>query len=150
MRSRSASLVVLVFAVVLASASLVAAQSPAPPSPAPSAGAPLFINLTTDEIHRVDMALSFGKNQLERGHPLTVFFNDTGVLVVADANATTYAGQQAAIGALLEQGATIIACPMCMMYYGVDAAAIVDGVLVGDPDLTGAALFQPGTVTLTW
>jgi len=26
----------------------------------------------------------------------------------------------------------------------------MEGVVIGDPDLTGAALFQPGTVTLTW
>ncbi len=30
---------------------------------------PLFINLTSDDGHRATMALTFGKNQLERGHP---------------------------------------------------------------------------------
>ncbi|MBP6734378.1 MAG: hypothetical protein KAX51_03565 [Chromatiaceae bacterium] len=33
---------------------------------------PLFINLTSDEAHHVDMAVAFGKHQLERGHPLTL------------------------------------------------------------------------------
>jgi hypothetical protein len=98
MRSRFVSVVVLVMAVVISGASFVAAQSPAP-----ATGAPLFINLTTDQVHRVDMGLSFGKNQLERGHPLTVFFNDTGVLLVAKAHSTTYAVQQDAINALPSQ-----------------------------------------------
>ena len=115
MRSRLVSIAVLVMAVLIASATFVTAQS----SP-PTTGTPLFINLTTDEVHRVDMGLSFGKNQLERGHPLTVFFNDTGVLVVAKAHATTYAVQQEAIKGLVGAGATIIAYPMCLMYYGVD------------------------------
>ncbi len=40
---------------------------------------PLFINLISDDPHRADMAISFGKNQLERSHPLTIFLNDKGV-----------------------------------------------------------------------
>jgi intracellular sulfur oxidation DsrE/DsrF family protein len=145
MRSTLVTITALVVAVLIAGATFVSAQSPAPP-----AGTPLFINLTTDEVHRVDMGLSFGKNQLDRGHPLTVFFNDTGVLVVADAHSTTYAVQQKAIKALVAEGATVLACPMCLMYYGIDEADVMEGVVIGNPDLTGEALFQPGTVTLTW
>ena len=33
---------------------------------------PLFVNLTTDDTHRANMGISFGKNQLERGHPLLI------------------------------------------------------------------------------
>ncbi|AFL73393.1 hypothetical protein Thivi_1385 [Thiocystis violascens DSM 198] len=39
---------------------------------------PLFVNLTTDEGQRANMAIAFGGNQLERGHPLMVFLNDRG------------------------------------------------------------------------
>lgn len=42
---------------------------------------PLFVNLTTDDSHRANMAITFGKNQLERGHRLTIFLNDEGVLI---------------------------------------------------------------------
>ncbi|OYW33138.1 MAG: hypothetical protein B7Z51_01950 [Methyloversatilis sp. 12-65-5] len=55
---------------------------------------PLFINLTTDDQHRANMGISFGKNQLERGHPLTIFLNDKGVLIGAKANAAKYADHQ--------------------------------------------------------
>ena len=69
-------------------------------------GAPLFINLTSDEPHRVNMALSFGMKQLDRGHPLTVFLNDRGVLHVGStANADQFAEQQKTIATLLEKGA---------------------------------------------
>lgn len=43
--------------------------------------APLFINMTTNDPHRANMALSFGMKQLDRGHPLTVFLNDLAFML---------------------------------------------------------------------
>ncbi len=111
---------------------------------------PLFINLTSDDPHRANMALVFGKNQLERGHPLTVFLNDRGVLIGARANAAKFAEQQKTVGELLGKGATVLICPMCMQHYGVKEADLLAGVKVGNPELTGAALFKDDTKTLTW
>ena len=37
---------------------------------------PLFINLSTDELHRSTMAINFGKHHSANGHPLTIFLND--------------------------------------------------------------------------
>jgi hypothetical protein len=34
---------------------------------------PLFINLSTDELHRSTMAINFGKHHSANGHPLTIF-----------------------------------------------------------------------------
>ena len=42
---------------------------------------PLFINMTTDDMHRSEMAIGFGKNQLLKGHSLVVFIDDKGVMV---------------------------------------------------------------------
>jgi sulfur relay (sulfurtransferase) complex TusBCD TusD component (DsrE family) len=111
---------------------------------------PLFINMTTDDPHRANMALSFGMKQLDLGHPLTVFLNDKGVYVGATANADKYAEQQQAIAALLEKGAVVYSCPMCMQHYGVNQAGLLTGILVSNPDAIGKALFQPNTKTLTW
>lgn len=111
---------------------------------------PLFINLTSDDAHRVDMALSFGKNQLQRGHPLTVFLNDRAVFVGAKANAGKFTAQQKLLEELGKAGATLIACPMCMKHYGIPESDLLPGLKVGNPDLTGAALFKDGTQTLTW
>ena len=52
---------------------------------------PLFVNLTSDDTHRTAMALSFGKAQIERGHPLTIFLNDKGVLIAAKSQTAKYA-----------------------------------------------------------
>jgi sulfur relay (sulfurtransferase) complex TusBCD TusD component (DsrE family) len=111
---------------------------------------PLFINLTTDDPHRAHMGLSFGGNQMERGHPLTIFLNDRGVLVGTKAGANRFAGQHKALVALIDKGATVLICPMCMKHYGVNPGEVLPGIKVGNPDLMEAALFRRNTRTLTW
>lgn len=111
---------------------------------------PLFINLTSDDAHRATMAIGFGKNQLERGHPLTLFLNDKGVLIASQKNAAGFADQQKALADVLAKGGMVLVCPMCMKHYGVAEADLLPGLQVGNPDLTGGALFKDDTVTLTW
>jgi len=112
--------------------------------------APLFVNLTTDDPHRANMGISFGKNQLERGHPLTIFLNDKSVLIGSQENAAQFADHQKVLGELVEKGATVLICPMCMKHYGVKEADLLPGLQVGNPELTGGALFKDNTRTLTW
>ena len=111
---------------------------------------PLFINLTSDDTHRVTMALTFGKSQLERGHPLTIFLNDKGVVIAAKAQAAKYAEQQKTLAELMKAGAMVIVCPMCIKHYGIQETDLLPGVKVGQPDLTGGQLFKDNTKTLTW
>ena len=111
---------------------------------------PLFVNLTTDDTHRANMGISFGKNQLERGHPLTIFLNDKGVFIGSKENATKFADHQKALGELMSKGAVVLICPMCMKHYGVKEADLLPGLKVGNPELTGGALFKDNTKTLTW
>jgi len=111
---------------------------------------PLFINLTSDDGHRVNMALAFGGKQMERGHPLTVFLNDRGVKAAAQANAEQFGDQQATLQKLLDEGATILVCPMCMKQYNVAQEDLLPGLEMGNPERTGAQLFQDDIVTLTW
>jgi sulfur relay (sulfurtransferase) complex TusBCD TusD component (DsrE family) len=111
---------------------------------------PLFVNMTTDDAHRARMALTFGGSQLERGHPLTVFLNDKGVLVGSKAHTSEFADHQNALRELMNKGALVIACPMCMKHYGVEQSELLPGVKIGNPALTGDALFKDNTKTLTW
>ncbi len=39
---------------------------------------------------------------------------------------------------------------MCMKHYGVPETNLIPGVQVGNPDLTGAALFKDDSQALTW
>lgn len=111
---------------------------------------PLFVNLTTDDSHRANMGISFGKNQLERGHPLTVFLNDKGVFIGSKVNSEKFAEQQKALSELMNKGAAVLICPMCMKHYGIKEADLLPGLRVGNPELTGGALFKDNTKTLTW
>lgn len=111
---------------------------------------PLFVNLSTDDSHRANMAITFGGKQSERGHPLTIFLNDKGVLLGSKANAGKFSEHQKALADLMDKGATVLICPMCMKHYGVKEADLLTGIKVGNPELTGGALFKDNTKTLTW
>lgn len=135
--------VLLALSVVVGSANV---QTPA----LAGANDPLFVNLLTEDGHRARMALTFSKNQLERGHPLTIFFNDKGVLVVSKDNAEKYGEQQKMIAELIAKGAVILVCLMCMKQYGVAEGGIVSGARISNPELVGNGLFRDNTKTLTW
>ncbi|MEZ5786742.1 MAG: DsrE family protein [Xanthobacteraceae bacterium] len=111
---------------------------------------PLFANVTTDEPHRANMALTFSKAQFERKHPVTIFLNDRGVFLASRSQSEKFKHHQDVLQALAMSGATVIVCPMCMKHYGVAETDLIEGVKVGNPDLTGPALFKDGTKTLTW
>lgn len=111
---------------------------------------PLFVNLTSDDSHRANMAITFGGNQHDRGHPLTIFLNDKGVLIGSKANSTKFADHQKALSDLMSKGATVLVCPMCMKQFGVKESDLLPGLKVGKPELTGGALFKDNTKTLTW
>ena len=96
------------------------------------------------------MAMVFSKAMMERGHPLTVWLNDKGVLLASRENVGKFADQQKMLTELMTKGATVIACPVCMKHYGVKEGDLIEGVKVGNPDMTSALLFKDGTQTLTW
>jgi predicted peroxiredoxin len=125
-------------------------------TPLPGTGAmagdtdPLFINATTDDPHRAKMALLFAQNQLERKHPVAVFLNDKAVYLGSKAHAAKFGEHQEIIAGLIKNGASIVICPMCMKHFEIKEADLVEGIKVGNPELTGSLLFKDNTKTLTW
>jgi sulfur relay (sulfurtransferase) complex TusBCD TusD component (DsrE family) len=111
---------------------------------------PLFVNLTSDDGHRSLMAISFGQNQLQRGHPLTVYLNDKAVLIASKKNGGQFAQQQALLQQIVAMGGAVLVCPMCSQKYGVAESDFLDGAKLTNPDRTGAALFVDNTRTLSW
>ncbi|MCB1505109.1 MAG: DsrE family protein [Hyphomicrobiaceae bacterium] len=125
-----------------------AASMPAPASAGDSD--PLFVNMTTSDAHRAEMAIGFSRKQQERKHPVTVFLNDKGVAVAAKSKAGEFAKHQGMLAQIIKDGGTVIVCPMCMKHYGIAKDDLIDGAQVGNPELTGGLLFKDGTQTLTW
>jgi sulfur relay (sulfurtransferase) complex TusBCD TusD component (DsrE family) len=135
---------ILVLVLTLGSLALGSASAAGPESE------PLFVNLISGPTsHRTDMALAFTDNVLKRGHPVTVFLNDEGVKIAAKSN-TDAAKSRDALHKLMKDGATVIACPLCMKHYGVKESDLLEGVKVGSPEVTQGELFKPNTRTLTW
>lgn len=111
---------------------------------------PLFVNLSSDDMHRSAMAVRFSKAMIERGHPVTIFLNDRGVLVASTAKSKEFSEQQKDLAALMEKGATVIACQHCVHHYGMKEEEALKGIKMGTPEVTGDALFKDNTKTMTW
>ncbi|NJL25605.1 MAG: DsrE family protein [Calothrix sp. SM1_5_4] len=111
---------------------------------------PLFINMTSSDSHRATMAIGFGVRQLDRGHPLTIFLNDRGVLVASQKKAAEYPDQQKMLTEAIKKGAAVYVCPICMKQYGVQEEDLLPGTQISNPGVIGSALFEDGTKTLSW
>lgn len=111
---------------------------------------PLFINLSTDELHRSTMAINFGKHHSANGHPLTIFLNDKAVMLGVKAGSSKFADQQQALSEVISGGALVIMCPMCLKQAGFTEVDLIPGVKLGSPKVTGDALFKDGTKTMSW
>ena len=111
---------------------------------------PLFINLSTDELHRSTMAINFGKHHSANGHPLTIFLNDKAVMLGVKAGAAKFSDQQQALSEVIASGALVIMCPMCLKQAGYAEVDLLPGVKMGSPKMTGDALFKDGTKTMSW
>jgi sulfur relay (sulfurtransferase) complex TusBCD TusD component (DsrE family) len=111
---------------------------------------PLFINLSTDDIHRSNMAINFGKHHFANGHPLTIFLNDKAVMLGVKAGSSRFPEQQQALSEAISAGALVIMCPMCLKQAGFSEADLIAGIKIGGPKMTGDALFKDGTKTMSW
>lgn len=111
---------------------------------------PLFVSLTTDDVHRARMALNFSKHHFENGHPLSIFLSDKGVLIGVKSGAKDFAEHQKIIADVIAKGGAVIMCPMCLRHYGFTEADLIPGIKMGGPKITGDALFKDGTKTLSW
>ena len=111
---------------------------------------PLFINLSTDELHRSSMAINFGKHHSANGHPLTIFLNDKAVMLGVKAGSAKFPDQQQALSEVIAGGALVIMCPMCLKQAGYTDADLLPGIKIGGPKITGDALFKDGTKTMSW
>jgi len=111
---------------------------------------PLFINLSTDKLPRVDHALHFGNVHFTKGHPLTIFLNGEGVLLATKSHAARYAAQQKTLAGMMAKGVVVIVCQFCIKQVGVEETDLLPGFKVGNPELTGGALFRDDTKTISW
>jgi len=111
---------------------------------------PLFIGLSSDATQRVDHVLHFSELQLTRGHPVTIWLNESGIFLASKEYEKKHANQQKALTELMNKGASVIVCQYCMKQLNVKESDLLPGFKVGNPDLLGSALFKDNTKTLSW
>jgi len=110
----------------------------------------LFLNLTTDNSQRSETGLIFARDQMARGHALTVLLNDQAVRMGSSTNLRNFVNQQKLLRELMGKGAVVLVCRVCMRHYGVTEASLMQGMQLDDPERVGEALFRDNTRTLTW
>ncbi|MFP4517040.1 MAG: DsrE family protein [Desulfovibrionales bacterium] len=111
---------------------------------------PLFVNITTDDPPRAKMAIHFSKTQQGFGHNLTIFLNDRAASIASTNNSSGFSDHQEMLVGIVENGGTVLVCPMGMAIYGVDREDLLKGLEVGNAKLVRNALFQNNTRTLSW
>jgi predicted peroxiredoxin len=116
----------------------------------------LFVNLSTDELDRAAMAVNFSHKILKgKEIPVTIFLNVEGVRLV-DKNIPQnihVSGEsvQDKLVSFMADGGTVLICPFCMNNVGgMTQEGVIDGVMLGGPDMTWTALFAEGARVLSY
>jgi sulfur relay (sulfurtransferase) complex TusBCD TusD component (DsrE family) len=116
----------------------------------------LFINLTSGELNRAAMAISFGHRVLkEKRLPTTLFLNVDAVrLASRNIPSQTPAGGRSVHQMLkdfMADGGKVIACPMCMANVaGMKQADLLEGVVMGSAEVTWPALLGDDVRVLSY
>ncbi len=119
---------------------------------AASAGSndPLFIGLSSDGANRVGHVIHFAGLQMSRGHPVTIWLNESGIFLASKKHAEKHAARQRELAELMGKGVTVLVCQYCMKQLEVAESDLLPGFKMGNPDVVGAALFKDNTRTLAW
>ena len=130
----------VVFAIIFAGLGRIASAAGA---------APLFVNLSTDDNHKANMAIALSKEMLKHGHPVTIYLNSQAVQI-ADKNNPRYAMQQQKLGEFISKGGKVLVCPVCVQFLHCDKGTCIPGAEFSTAPAVEKALFKPNTKTLSW
>jgi predicted peroxiredoxin len=116
----------------------------------------LFVNLSTDDLDRSAMAVNFAHKILNgKEIPVTIFLNVEGVRLVDSSvpqniHVTGESVQEKLVN-FMADGGTVLICPFCMQNVGgMTQGDVIDGVLLGGPEMTWTALFAEGARVLSY
>ena len=98
----------------------------------------VFFNVTTDgaeEAQKLDMAMKLAGFSLDEGREVVLFFNVKGVHVPTASFADDFAFESESpikeqLASLIDRGADVHVCPICMKALNVEEADLVEGAHV--------------------
>ncbi|MFM2479940.1 DsrE/DsrF-like family protein [Celerinatantimonas sp. YJH-8] len=120
------------------------------PAMAADASGSLLINVTSSNVHKANMAISFSVAQLQQGQPLIILLNKQGVLLGSKANAAKFPGVQKTLLNLIDKGVPVMMSPQGMLQYGMTRDDVLPGILVGAAEANKAAPLPHIKQMLTW
>ncbi len=115
----------------------------------------IFYNVTTDEAWAAGMALGQASGALKAGYKVVVFLNVRAVFIASksfttDTNGVVGESLQDMLKGMMEKGAQVIICPMCMKKAGIAEQDLVEGVIKGGADVTLKAMTADDTVVISF
>jgi predicted peroxiredoxin len=110
---------------------------------------PFFVNLSTNDHHKANMAIALSQEMLKHGHPVTIYLNSQAVQM-ANKNNAEYVMQQKKLVEFINKGGTVLVCPVCQKFLHIDQADLIPGVQLSNAIKVDQALFRPNTKTLSW
>jgi predicted peroxiredoxin len=110
---------------------------------------PVFVNLSTDDNHRANMAIALSKEFLKKGHPVTIYVNSEALQIV-NKNNSRYVMQQKKLGEFINKGGVVLVCPVCEKFLRINMADLIPGVQLSNASKVSQALFGDKTKTLSW
>jgi sulfur relay (sulfurtransferase) complex TusBCD TusD component (DsrE family) len=110
---------------------------------------PFFVNLSTDDNHKANMAIALSKEMLKEGHPVTIYMNSAAVQI-ANKNNPRYAMQQAKLTEFINKGGVVLVCPVCEQHLHLNPSNLLPGAQRSTASAVSQALFRENTKTLSW
>jgi predicted peroxiredoxin len=119
--------------------------------PVVSAGSsdPIFVNLTSTDHHKANMAIALSREMLKHGHPVTIYLNCQAAHIVNKKN-TEYAIQQQKLAEFINKGGTVLVCPVCERFLHINHADLLPGVQLSNAVVVDRILSKENTKTLSW
>lgn len=112
--------------------------------------APIMINLTSSENNQANMALSFAAAKLQDGRSLIFYLNEQAVKIAAKQAFNQYRGQQITLARMINKGADIVVCSLCMRRYGLTADDLLPGIKLDTAPSQPYQLVSNSNRALTW
>ncbi len=117
----------------------------------------LFVNLTTDDVWAASKAIFFAHQRALKGgyRPVTIWLNIRAVYLADKRRAPARLNPEtpdihSMLRAFIADGGQVIACMMCSRVAGLTKDDLIDGVVMGAPDVVLPAMMGPNIRTLTW
>lgn len=113
----------------------------------------LYVNLATKDTVKAGHAFAHAIKLNERGHPIAFFLNGDAVLIaIKNVPQTSFQDKslQVWLQEAMAKGAKVIVCSVCLGLHNVTPGDLIEGAVVGSPEVVSEYLFDPAYQVISW